>query len=158
MHISSKRRAAGFSLIELLVVVSIIMIIMGMAIPRLQATKVQAFEAGAMKAISTLHVAQAQYQSQNGRFANTMAELGPPLSGGATASAGDLIGADLASGEKGGYRYTIQATEAGYTIHASPTAFNTTGKHTYYSDQSLVIRQNASMGPATAASPEINPR
>ncbi len=81
MHKLNSRRAAGFSLIELLVVIAIIMIIMGMAIPKIQAAKRLAFEAGAMRAISTIHVAQAQYQSQNGRFAATMTELGPPVSG-----------------------------------------------------------------------------
>src|SRR5439155_334296 len=59
---ANRLRAAGFSLIELLVVVAIIMIIMGMAIPRIQVAKKLAFEAAAMKAISTIHVAQAQYQ------------------------------------------------------------------------------------------------
>src|SRR5262249_37943432 len=66
MHKLDRRKAAGFSLIELLVVMAIIMIIMGMAIPPLTKPKKFAFEAGAMKAISTIHVAQAQYQSQYG--------------------------------------------------------------------------------------------
>jgi prepilin-type N-terminal cleavage/methylation domain-containing protein len=158
MHNSENRRAEGFSLIELLVAVAIIMTIMGMAIPRIQATKVQALEAGAIKAITTIHIAQAQYQSQNGRFALTLAELGPPPSGGPSVSAAGLINPGLASGEKGGYKYDLQATESGYTINANPISFNSTGKHTYYSDESLVIRQNSTMEPATAASPEINPR
>lgn len=131
----------------------IIMIIMGIAIPRLQTAKRLAFEA-----ISTIHLAQAQYQSQNGRFAATLAELGPPVNGSSNVSAAGLIGADLASGVKGGYKYHLAAAEFGYTINANPTSFNQTGDHTYYSDESLVIRQNSTMGPATAASPEINAR
>ena len=153
MHNSDNRRAAGFSLIELLVVVAIIMIIMGLAIPRIQAAKIQAYEAGAVKAISTIHVAQAQYQSEKVRFALTLTELGPRAGGGPGAA--ELISADLASGEKSGYKYNLQANESGYTINASPIALNRTGKYTYYSDQTLVIRKNSSMEPATAASPEI---
>ena len=146
----------GFSLIELLVVVAIIMIILGMAIPPLQTAKKMALETGAIKAISTIHVAQAQYQSQYGRFAAAMAELGPPVTGSPSASSARLIGADLASGEKAGYKYSLAANDFGYTIHASPTAFRKTGDHTYFSDESLVIHQNAGSEPATEASPEIN--
>jgi hypothetical protein len=61
----------------------------------------------------------------------------------------------MASGEKGGYKYTMQLTPVGYTINANPTAFNNTGSRTFYSDQSLTIRQNFGVEPATAASPEI---
>src|SRR5262249_8153839 len=153
-----RRRVEGFSLIELLVVVAIIMIIMGMAIPPLQTAKKMSFEAGAVKAISTIHVAQAQYQSQNGRFAATLVELGPPGKGSPSASSAGLIGSDLASGEKGGYKYNLVASEFGYTVHASPTAFGKTGDHTYFSDETLVIRQNAGSEPATESSPEINAR
>jgi hypothetical protein len=60
MHKIDGRRTAGFWLIELLVVVAIIMIIIGMSIPRLHNAKILALEAAAMKAISTIHVAQAQ--------------------------------------------------------------------------------------------------
>ena len=84
-------RATGFSLIELLVVIAIILIIMGMVIPQLGIAKMQALETGAQKAISTIHTAQAQYQSQYGRYASTLAELGPPTSGAPSASAAGLI-------------------------------------------------------------------
>ena len=73
----------------------------------------------------------------------------------ANSSAADLISGDLASGEKGGYKYTMQITPVGYTVNANPTAFNNTGSRTFYSDQSLTIRQNFGVEPATAASPEI---
>ncbi len=152
------RRTAGFSLIELLVVVAIIMIIMGMAIPSFQAARKLALETAAMKAISTIHVAQAQYQSQYGRFAATMVELGPPVTGSPSASSAKLIGSDLASGEKGGYKYNLVASDFGYSIHANPIAFNKTGDHTYFSDESLVIRQNSTSEPATETSPEVNAR
>ena len=95
-------RANGFSLIELLVVIAIILIIMGMAMPQLQQAKRAALEAGAIRAITTIHTAQAQYQSQYGRFASTLAELGPPAG---------LIGAGLASGVKSGYKFALQAAE-----------------------------------------------
>src|SRR6266851_9449364 len=118
------RRVAGFSLIELLIVIAIILIILAMALPKLNKARMQAFETGAIKAITTIHTAQAQYYSQFGKYATTLLELGPPTSGNANASAADLISSDLANGEKGGYKYTMQATPEGYTVNANPTAFN----------------------------------
>ena len=114
------RTVKGFSLIELLVVIAIILIIMGMAIPRLTKGKTLALETGAIKAITTIHTAQAQYQSQFGKFAPALLYLGPPASGLPTAAAADLISADLASGERSGYKYNLQPTEAGYTISCPP--------------------------------------
>jgi hypothetical protein len=63
-----------------------------------------------------------------------------------------------ASGEKGGFKYNLVASEFGHTINANPVAFNKTGDHTYFSDESPVIRQNSGAEPATADSPEINTR
>ena len=75
------RRRRGFSLIELLIVIAIILIILAMALPKLNNAKMYAQETAAMKAIPTLHTAQAQYQSQFGRFATSLTELGPPQRG-----------------------------------------------------------------------------
>src|SRR2546427_4596221 len=110
------RRVFGFSLIELLIVIAIILIILAMALPKLNKARMQAFETGAIKAITTIHTAQAQYYSQFGKYAASLAELGPPKSGNPNASASDLISTDLSAGEKGGYKYTMAATPEGYTI------------------------------------------
>jgi len=112
-------------------------------------------EMAAIRTISTIHTAQAQYFSQFGRFATTLAELGPPASGSPTAAAADLIPGDLALGDKSGYRFTLQGTPSGYAVNAQPQTFNTTGSRTFYSDQSLVIRENYGQEPATAQSKEI---
>jgi type IV pilus assembly protein PilA len=149
------RRAAGFSLIELLIVIAIILIILAMALPKLNKARMQAFETGAIKAITTIHTAQAQYYSQFGKYAGSLAELGPAKGSAANASAADLISSDLAAGEKGGYKYVMALTPIGYTINGDPTAFGNSGSRTFYSDQSLTIRQNFSAEPATVESPEL---
>ena len=70
-------------------------------------------------------------------------------------TAADLIPSDLASGKKNGFTFQMQGTPGGYTITANPDAFEGTGRRSFYSDQSLVIRNNWGPEPATASSPEI---
>lgn len=92
-----------------------------MAIPGLQQAKISTLEAGAVSGIRTIHAPQAQYQSQYGRFAATLAELGPPANGRPTMAAAGLISPELAAGSKGGYRYWLQANEFGYAIQRGPS-------------------------------------
>ncbi len=145
----------GFSLIELLIVIAIILIIATIALPKLNRARMYAQETAAISHIRTIHTAQAQYQSQFGRFATSLTELGPNTSGSPNASAADLIPGDLASGDKGGYKFVLAGTPTGYSVTAIPDAFNSTGSRTFYSDQSLVIRENYGQEPATANSPEV---
>jgi type IV pilus assembly protein PilA len=149
------RRRRGFSLIELLIVIAIILIIVTVALPKLNKARMYAQETAALKAIQTINTAQVQYNSTFGRFATSLTELGPPTSGNANASSADLISSDLASGEKQGYKYTLAGTPGGYTISAVPSAFGSTGSRTFYSDQSLVLRENYGQEPASANSPEV---
>ena len=149
------KRSRGFSLIELLIVVAIILIIITIALPKLSRARMYAQETAAVAAIRTLHTAQVQYNSQFGRYAASMAELGPPPTGGAGPSAADLIGNDLAQGTKSGYKFTLTGTPGGYIINANPEAYNSSGSRTFYSDQSMVIRENYGPEPATASSKEM---
>ena len=148
-------RRRGFSLIELLIVISIILIIITVAVPKFQKAQMGARELGAIKAIQTLHQAQVQYQSQFGRYACTLKETGPSVSGPASPSAADLIGDDLSSGEISGYRFTLTCSAGGYHITAAPVVFGASGNRTFYSDQTMVIHQNFSTELPTAASPEM---
>ena len=150
-----RRRRRGFSLIELLIVIAIILVIAAIAVPKLNNARMHAQEMAAIREINTIHTAQTQYFSQFGHFAETLAQLGPPPSGTAGPAAADLIPGDLALGDKSGFLFTVAATKEGYTVSAVPKAFNNTGRRTFFSDQSLVIRENWGSEPATAASPEI---
>jgi type IV pilus assembly protein PilA len=149
------RQARGFSLIELLIVIAIILIIVTVALPKLNKARMYAQETAALKAIQTLNTAQVQYQSQFGRFAQSLTELGPPASGTDNAAGANLIGSDMAAGAKQGYNFTLTGTPTGYTISAVPQVFNSTGSRTFYSDQSLVVRENYGQEPATVNSKEV---
>ena len=154
-RIRGRAARKGFSLIELLIVISIILIIITMAVPKFNQAKRFANETGAIQAIRAVQEAQVQYQSQYGRFATSLTELGPPQSGAAGPAAADLIDATFAAGVKSGYKLTVAGSQSGYTVNANPETFGTTGTRTFFSDQTMVIRENDSAEPATASSKEL---
>jgi len=148
------KRRRGFSLIELLIVIAIILIIITIALPRLTRARMYTQEVAALAAIRTIHTAQTQYYSQFNRYATSLAELGPPASGSANASAADMIGNDLANGVKQGYIFTVTGNQGGYIVQAMPQVFNTGGSRTFYSDQTMVVHEHYGPEPATAQDPE----
>jgi len=151
----NRRHSRGFSLIELLIVIAIILIIITIAVPKYNRTQMFMRETAAIKAIQTIHQMEIQYQSQYGRFAVSLAELGPPASGAPSPAAADLIGNDLSQGIKQGYKFTVTGGQGGYVINANPVTYNTDGSRTFYSDQTMVIRENFGPEPATPSSKEL---
>ena len=151
---SQNRRRRGFSLIELLIVIAIILIIAAIAVPKMNNQMMAAHEMAAIRQITTIHQAETQYYSQFGKYA-ALSELGPPPSGAAGPAASDLIPKVLADGKNSGYIFGVQSTATGYAVTAVPETFNSTGRRTFYSDQTLQIRNNWTQEPANANSPEI---
>ncbi len=155
-----QNRQKGFSLIELLIVVTIILIIAAIAIPNLLHSKMVASEASAVGSLSTINTACVSYSTIYGQYPPTLAALGPPAAGGtADSTHADLIDSVLASGTKSGYVFTYAAVAAGglnqtYTIVAEPTTRGTTGQRGFFTDQSGVIRANQT-GTASATSTPI---
>jgi hypothetical protein len=125
-----------------------------MLVPRRIADRSPSPAVHAVNAIRTIHEAQTQYYSQYNRYATSLAELGPPASGAANASAADLIGNDLANGKKQGYIFTVTGNQGGYIVQARPEVFNTGGSRTFYSDQSMVIHERRGPRPTTAQDQE----
>ena len=82
-------RQKGFTIIELLIVVAIIMIIAAIAIPKLGDARRLAYEMAAIRTLQTLNTGQVQYFSTYGRFASTLMEMGP-APGGAARSASSI--------------------------------------------------------------------
>jgi prepilin-type N-terminal cleavage/methylation domain-containing protein len=151
-----RRFRRGFSLIELLIVIAIILIIAAIAMPKLTSARMYAYEMAAIRTLVTLNTAQTQYFSTYGRYATSLTELGPPPGGAtATAAAADLITTDLALGMKSGYKFTMVGSPQGYAVNAEPQVFNTTGKRSFFTDQSTVIREHIGNEPATVNDPEI---
>ena len=152
-----RREQRGFSLIELLIVIAIILIILSIALPQMSKSRMNAQEMAAVAELGTINKAEIQYYSQFGQFATALSQLGPPAASGAAEGpqAAGLIPAGLASGSSGGYTFTVTQSPQGYAISAVPKAFGSTGRRTFYTDQSGITRQNWSQDPATANSPEL---
>lgn len=146
----------GFTIIELLIVIAIILIIAAVAIPKLTQARRTAFEMAAIRTLQTLNTAQVQYFSTYGRFAQTLLELGPPPGNAtATAASSDLIGEDLSMGLKSGYVFTMVGTPSGYTINADPQVFEVTGNRSFYTDHTNSVREHTGNEPASSNDPEI---
>jgi len=151
----AQKRRRGFSLIELLIVISIILIIAAIAVPKMNRQLMLAREQAAIRQIGTIHQAETQYYSQYGRYAQNLAELGPPASGAPGPAASDIIPKSLADGKNSGFIFTVVGSPTGYSVTAVPEAFGSSASRTFFSDQTLVIRQNLTAEPANATSPEI---
>ena len=141
------RKQKGFSLIELLIVVAIILIIAAIAIPNLLRSRIAANEASAVGSIRTINTAQVTYASTypNVGFSDSVAKLGPAAGGGAvTSTTAGLVDNVLAAGQKSGYNFAI-ANTAGtpivtYNSTGAPVTVGQTGQRAFCSDQSAVIK------------------
>lgn len=140
---------SGFSVIELLVVVAIILTIVAIAVPRMLQGRVKAKEAAAISSIKAIQNAQQLYsQTYPDRgYASTLAYLGPSSSGACDSPLNAcFIDALLASGIKGGYMFELQGDGntpvSGYTVTATPDGSHGLGSSqcVFESDQTGVIK------------------
>jgi type IV pilus assembly protein PilA len=161
MNIRHDKRK-GFSLIELLIVVTIILIIAAIAIPNLMRSKIQANETAAVGALKALTESALLYSNSYGGFPHALSDLGPASGGTApTSASADLIDSVLASGIKSGYRFMYAAGTTdpsgnvlSYTITATPVAPGSSGQRSFFTDQSGTIRNTAN-GTADSTSAPI---
>src|SRR5581483_11226837 len=153
-----RNKQKGFSLIELLIVVAIILIIAAIAIPNLLRAKIAANQASAVGSLRTLNTACVAYSTSYGQFPTALTNLGPIAAGGtASSTSADLIDSVLAAGQKSGYNFTFTpgAANQSYSVTATPITVGTTGQNMYYTDQSGVIRVDTSGAGAGVSSTPI---
>jgi type IV pilus assembly protein PilA len=152
-----RRRQTGFSLIELLIVVAIILVIAAISVPNLLRSRMAANEASAVGSMRAINTACIEYSTTFGGFPSNLSDLG--TSGGASSTSADLIDNILAGGAKSGYTFTYTSgVPAGgvisvYTLNADPITPDQTGQRYFFTDQSAVIRFNTSAAATVSDSP-----
>jgi type IV pilus assembly protein PilA len=158
------KKEKGFSLIELLIVVAIILIIAAIAIPNLLRARIAANEAAAVGTLRTMNTAAVTFSStwQSG-FPPTLASMGGPA-GAAKCTAANLLDNVLAQdpATKAGYTFVYTGTTAyvnppagcagfqTYAIDATPITVGTTGQRSFCTDESGVIHYDVTGAPMPA--------
>ena len=149
------RRQRGFSLIELLIVIAIILVIAAIAVPNYNKYQMAGRETAVITELSVIYGAQTLYYSNFGKYAANLTQLGPPVGGAEGPEGANLIPKTLADGSHNGYRYTLTGNGGGFAVTAVPEVYGSTGRRTFYMDQTKTIHQNYSAEPANANSPEM---
>jgi type IV pilus assembly protein PilA len=161
-----RSKQSGFSLIELLIVVAVILVIAAIAIPNLLRSRMAANEASAVGSLRSINTSQIVYQSTFGPgFATTL----PALSDGGTASncispnnptssSACLLDSVLAGGTKSGYVFVyapiaVAGTITSYSVNGDPVTSGGSGQRHFFTDQTNVIRVNATAAAANSDSP-----
>ena len=160
----------GFSLIELLIVVAVILIIAAIAIPTLIRSKIAANEASAVASCRSINSAEIVYSSLYNTTTTTVifsADLKSLGDGGTasncagtttvpTSTAACLIDRALENATqtaKSGYMFSYTPATGSYSVTGAPASLNSTGVRYFFTDQSAVIRANSGAAASNNSSP-----
>jgi type IV pilus assembly protein PilA len=154
-----RNRQSGFTLMELLIVMSIMIILMLIAIPNFISMKASADETSAMQSLRAIYQAQIQYETNfpaNGFACSLSALGGNPTSGPPSPTSAQVLQGDLASGQKSGYTFSIvnctkvtvnnQDQYTSYEATAVPQAIGKTGHRGFCIDQAGEIKADLTGG------------
>ena len=159
-----REAARGFSLIELLIVVAIILIIAGIAIPSILRARMRANDSAAVANIKNIRDSQATYLITYGDrvgYASTLATLGPagpgaPCTQFSACLLDDLVGCATEPCVKSGYGYFLISSSssppfADYTSTATPVGWNSTGQKNVCASEDGILREQVTATASVAA-------
>jgi prepilin-type N-terminal cleavage/methylation domain-containing protein len=145
----------GFTLMELMIVVTLILIIAAIAIPSMREAQIHANEASAVGSVRAINTAEVSYQATYGGYADSLAQLGGPEPCKKSAETACLLDQSLAGGVKSGYRFVAVGGSASggentsYIVGAAPEVFDRTGKREFCSTDKGVIRADLNAAGST---------
>ncbi len=154
-------RQKGFSLIELLIVVAIILIIAAIAIPNLLLSKQSANQAAAVSVLRNVHNSQAVYIiefTNSIGYADNLVKLGPgvPCDMNHACLSDQLVGCAAQPCVKSGYQFYLVSSASGvpfsdYTSTATPVSWNQTGSKNFCTTDDGIIRYQKTAAASLAA-------
>jgi type IV pilus assembly protein PilA len=155
------KKQLGFSLIELLIVVAIILVISAIAIPSYLRARVQANEASAVSSLRMINTAAITYSSTYGNvgYPTNLTDMGGVNPCTATPTSACLLDDSLAQGTKSGYALTWVGDGAtpsvAYSLTGTPLVVGSSGQRMFCTDQTGVIRYDPSGAGCTDASAAV---
>ena len=148
-------RQSGFTLLELMIVVALIVIIAAITIPSITEAKIHTTEASALASVRAISVAEVTYESTYGGYPPSLANLGGAEPCTRSAETACLIDQSLAEGSKSGYHFTaIGGNPSGglntsYVVGAAPDVFGRTGRRLFCTTDKNVIRADINSAGST---------
>jgi len=156
-----RKDSHGFSWLEIIIIIVIILLTAGILVPNLWKSKTQINETAAVRSIRTIIAAEVNYaQSYGTGYTSSLSNLGPPPDAMPSSSLAGYVDSELAEGLKEGYSFVYTPGPRAdngriqtYTLKVTPVKPGETGNTFYFVDQTGLIRVNTSH----EAGPKDNP-
>jgi len=129
----------GFTLVEIMVVIAVVIILITLALPNILRSRIVANEGAALANMKVVNDACQAYHVNNQAYPDSLLSLAEPISN------PPYIDSTLASGNKQGYQFTYVKVDADhFTLNADSTHTGLLKGRSFYSDESQVVRFNSS--------------